>query len=360
MPIPNDAGGNHHSHSEAAMASAILKPGTTVGNRYRIDLLLGGGESCPTYRCRDQANGDAPVALKVLADRDGAEGIARLRRELSILSRVKHPHLVHHTDFGVIHRGRTPYLVRPFITGQDIYLSSADWSVELILDQLAEIGRVLQFLHSRGLVFRHLKPANIILTCGATSPITARLLDFGLDRPMRRGRNEPLPHAYAAPEVLLGHLGNSRSDLYSFGILAYQLLGRRLPFDDDDVGYLVQKQLQGRADMRPIERLKGGAGLAQVILCLLEKDPEKRPSSADDMVRLLSAASGRDYSGSVSGATEAYFSSGCFVGREKEMEFLQDRAQRVRETGRGHTVFLAGEGGAGKSRLLEELRTFAR
>ena len=111
--------------------------------------------------------------------------------------------------------------------------------------------------------------------------------------------------------------------------------------------------------MRPIERLKGGAGLAQVLLCLLEKDPEKRPSSAEDVIRLLSAASGRDYSGTVSASAEAYFSPGRFVGRDKEMASLQESAQRVRENGRGWTVFLTGESGAGKSRCLEEFRTWA-
>ncbi|MGA2263496.1 MAG: AAA family ATPase, partial [Acidobacteriota bacterium] len=339
------------------MASVSLKSGTTVGDRYRVERLLGQGEPGYTYLCRDLMERDSPVALKTLNTWDGET--AALRAELSLLSRFRHPRLVHLLDFGVLDRGPTPYLVRPFIEGVEIFEGSAGWGVDQILPQLVRICRVLQFLHSRGILHGHLKPSNVFLVDGEGSELELQVLDFGLDRRTRKSRRDRATLAYTAPEILLGHSQNPRSDFYSLGILAYQLLARRLPFDDDDEGYLIQKHLQGKADIRPIEHLRDGAGLAQVLLGLLEKDPEKRPSSAEDVIRLLSAASGRDYSGAVSGSTEAYFSSGRFVGRDKEMAFLQERATRVRENGRGWTAFITGESGAGKSRCLEELRTWA-
>ncbi len=341
------------------MVATSLKSGATVDHRYRVERLLGRGELGCTYLCRDLNEQESLVALKPLTEWSGAGGLTGLRQELSFLSRFKHPHLVHLMDFGVMERGQTPYVVRQFAAGVDIFQGSTQWNIEQVLDQLSKICRVLHFLHSRSVIHRHLKPSNIILAGGEDSDLAPKMLDFGLERCAPRGRGNPVTLAYTAPEILLGHAANPRSDLYSLGILAYQLLTRRLPFEDDDEGYLIQKHLQGKADMRPVERLKGGAGLAQVLLCLLEKDPEKRPSSAEDVIRLLSAASGRDYSGTVSASAEAYFSPGRFVGRDKEMASLQECAQRVRENGRGWTVFLSGESGAGKSRCLEEFRTWA-
>jgi Nif-specific regulatory protein len=290
---------------------------------------------------------------------DGAAETAALQQELSFLSRLKHPHVAHLLDFGVTGPDSTPYLVRHFVEGVDFFQGSEGWSVDQILLYLVRLCRVLQYLHSRGTVHRHLKPSNAILADGIGSEPELKVLDFGLDRRMKRSRRSLPALAYAAPEILLGHAPSPRADLYSLGILAYQLLTRRLPFADEDEGYLVQKHLQGKADMRPIERLERGAGLAQVLLALLEKDPDKRPSSAEDVIRLLSVASGRDYSGAVSESIEAYFAAGPFVGREKEMAFLQERVSRVRESSRGCTVFLTGESGSGKSRCLEELKTWA-
>jgi transcriptional regulator with GAF, ATPase, and Fis domain/tetratricopeptide (TPR) repeat protein len=302
---------------------------------------------------------EAHVTLRTLTDSIRPGGVASLREELSFLSRLRHPQLSHILDFGVLDRGQIPFSVRYYAAGTDAFRGSDGWNRDQILDLLATISRVLQFLHSRGVVHRHVKPSNVILAVGDGSEVMPKILDFGLERTGKRSGCSPASLAYVAPEILIGHAANPRSDLYSLGILAYQLLARRLPFDDDDEGYLIQKHLQGKADMRPIERLKGGSGLAQVLFCLLEKDPEKRPSSADDVVRLLSAASGRDYSGTVSGSAETYFSAGRFVGRQEEMAFLQERAKKVRENGRGWTVFLEGESGTGKSRCFEELRPWA-
>ncbi len=341
------------------MAAAGLKSGATVGDRYHVERVLGQGALGSAYLCRDLMEGGALVVLRTLTAWAGSGGVAGLRQELSSLIRFKHPHLAQLLDFGAIDRGSTPYLVRQYVEGPDVLQGSCGWSVEQILCHLVKICRVLQYLHSRDVVHSHLKPSNVVLADSEGKELEPKLLDFGLDRFARRGRRDVANLAYTAPEVILGHARNPRSDLYSLGILAYQLLTHRLPFDDDDDGFLIQKQLQGRADMRPVERLDGGGGLAQVLLGLLEKDPEKRPSSAEDVIRLLSAASGRDYSGTLPGPVETYFSMGRFVGREKELAFLQERAARVSTQGRGWTVFLVGESGSGKSRCLEELRTWA-
>ncbi len=341
------------------MASTGLRPGSLVGGRFLVERFLRQGPSDRSYVCRDRAAGEARVVLRTLSGCQGAVELEELRHKWPLLSRIKHPHLAPPMEFGRVDHGGIPYLVRPFIDGGDIIEESARWSVEQILVQLVNICRVLHCLHARGIVHGHLKPSNVILARGQGGELEPKVVDFGLDGGTRAKRHDIASLAYTAPEVLLGHVRTPRADLYSLGILSYHVFTRRLPFDDQDEGYLIQKQLQGRADLRPVARLKGGSGLAQVVRGLLEKDPEKRPSSVEDVVRMLSAASGRDFSGSVSELKETYFSSGRFVGRDREMGMLQERALRVRSNGRGSTVFVVGESGAGKSRCMEELRTWA-
>ena len=185
------------------MVATSLKSGATVDNRYRVERLLGRGELGCTYLCRDLTEQESLVALRPLTEWSGAGGLTGLRQELSFLSRFKHPHLVHLMNFGVMERGQTPYVVRQFAAGVDIFQGSTQWNIEQVLDQLSKICRVLHFLHSRGVIHRHLKPSNIILAGGEGSEQAPKLLDFGLERCAPRGRGNPVTLAYTAPEILL-------------------------------------------------------------------------------------------------------------------------------------------------------------
>ncbi len=341
------------------MATENLKAGSTVNDRYRIEGIIGHGDLGQTFTARDLSKDHGLVVLRTITGFDREQDMAALQHDLFTLSRFRHPHLCHVLDFGVTGDDSTPYVVREYVDGTDVFKRTTGWGPGQILQYLVQLCRVLEHLHERAVVHSRLKPSNLLLYEGERGELQLKILDFGLDRWSSKRRRAGWTVAYTAPEALLGHSLSSRSDLYSFGVLSYELFARRLPFDDDDQGYLVQKHLQGKPDMRPIERLADGPGLAQVLLSLLQKDPERRPSSAEDVVRLLSAASGRDFSGTVSAPVQTYFSAARMAGREREMGFFQERARQVRETGKGATVFLTGEGGSGKSRCFEELKTWA-
>ncbi|HYK90314.1 MAG TPA: serine/threonine-protein kinase, partial [Acidobacteriota bacterium] len=344
------------------MATVSLKPGTVIGNRYRVECLLGRGGIGAVYLSRDQAEEGTRVAVKLLTSRKPAgPELESLREEFSILSRLRHPNLVRILDFGILDDVDVPYLVEEYVEGVDLSNATASWTSREILRLMVVLCRVVQFLHARGVVHGDIKSSNALLGAHETLAENLRVLDYGLAvwREGARRSSEPATLAYTAPEVLLGKKAGPRSDLYSIGVLFYQLLARRLPFEDEDTGFLIQKQLQGLVDMRPIERLEGGGGLAQLLRALLEKDPARRPSSAEDAIRLMSVASGEDFTG-VTGATlESYFSAGRFVGRERETAYLRERAGQVRENGRGKTIFITGESGSGKSRSMEELKVWA-
>ncbi len=336
-----------------------LRPESIVGNRYRVERLLGQGGLGKVFLARDLLAGEARVALKILASSRPDEVKAQtLRQEFSLLSRLRHPNLVRILDFGLLNDAGGPFLVEEFVDGQDIYQASRRWAPLEVVCRVVAICRAVRFLHSRNIIHRDLKPTNILVHGNGEETDAFKVLDFGL----AQWANSAKPHlgvgtlAYTAPEILLGKTATLRSDLYSIGILLYQLLLGRLPFEDDDPGFLIQKQLQGQVDLKALERLECGAGLAQVVGSLLEKDPSKRPSTADDVIRLLGVATRQDFQHSGTYGAEGYFTCVPLVGRERELSLLLDRAARVRANGRGWTVFVTGEGGAGKSRIMEELR----
>ena len=344
------------------MTAQILKPGTIIGHRYRIERFLGRGGIGSVYLFRDMAEEEARVAVKMLTSKNpvGSE-VDSLREEFSVLSRLRHPNLVRILDFGVSDESGAPYLVEEYVDGEDLYRVTESWTPKQILRLLVVLCRVVQFLHTRGIIHGDLKASNALLPGRETDPGKMKVLDFGLaikpEGARRVGGAGTL--AYTAPEIFLGRSAGPRSDLYSMGILFYQLLARRLPFEDEDPGFLIQKHLQGVVDLRSIERMEGGAGLVQLVRALLEKDPSKRPSSAEDVIRLMSVAGGEDYSGVLGAPLESYFSAARFVGRDREIAFLRERAAQVRDSSRGRTVFITGESGAGKSRCMEELKIWA-
>src|SRR5437867_1536482 len=290
------------------MVTRDLQPGSIVGNRYRIDRFLGQGGLGRVYLARDLQHGEARVALKILASRLPHESEANaLRHEFSLLSRLRHPNLVRILDFGLFDEGGSPFLAEEFVEGEDLFVASRKWAPEEIVRWTASLCRAIQFLHSRNIIHRDLKPSNILVPGNGADPDAFKLLDFGLAQPGGNGKpNSGIGTlAYTAPEILLGKSATPRSDLYSIGILLYHLLVGRLPFEDEDAGFLIQKQLQGRADLRPLERLEHGAGLARVVGSLLEKDPTRRPSTADDVIRLLGVAAGRDFQHTSADAAES-------------------------------------------------------
>jgi tetratricopeptide (TPR) repeat protein len=342
------------------MSIADFKAGDVVGQRYLIENRLGSGVIGQAYVCRDLANRDLRCALKALYPGQQRSLTTHAER-LSMLARLRHPGLVRILDFGILgDDNHSHFLVEDLIEGRNLLDATEERSVPEMVGLLVDVCRTLQFLHSRGILHRDLKPGNCLVVEGDRAGML-KMADYGLaDWP--QPSEVPLTArsvAYLAPEVLLGQAADPRSDLYALGVLSYEVLVRRLPFDDDDDGYLVQKHLQGQVDLRPVERLEWGPGLMQVLRALLEKDVEKRPSSAEEVLRLLGVAMCRDYVRTTVEPIESYFSSGRFVGRAREMSQLQEAAKQVRESGRGTTVFLMGESGSGKSRCMEEFRTWA-
>jgi len=343
------------------MTTALLQTGCIIGQRYRVESLLGQGGLGMVYRCQDLRRQRA-VAVKLLRFPISRDQESTVHREFSILSRLQHPSLVRILDFGRMEAPRSTYVVEELIEGRDLFRATHALPLETTLELLAELCLVVQYLHDRDVIHCDLKPGNVLVSDSKEGAHRLKVVDFGLARwlTVEGQRTIDGTLAYTAPEVFLGRGTGPRSDLYSLGILFYEVLARRLPFQDEDPGYLIQKHLQGHVDLGPVERLQHGSELARVIVALLEKDPERRPASAIAVLQLLEAATGLDLNPRGLSGSDLYFSSTTFVGRDQEMALLRQRAQQVLETHRGWTVFVTGEAGSGKSRCLEELRIWAQ
>ncbi len=338
-----------------------FEEGAVVGGRYTVEKLLGAGDLGCAYLCRDLNGGQNRSVVKILNHGAyGPEPASASSEEFSLLRRLRHPNLVSILDFGVLEGSENLYLVHEWIRGKNLHSATARMPTERILDVMADLARSLQYLHARGIIHGNLKPSNLFLAEEDQGGV--RNADFGL---MRYAQKTPQSNGagmlpYTAPEILMGKGAGRQSDFYSLGILCYQMLTRRLPFEDEDAGFLIQKHLQGSVDLRPIERMRGGSRLSRLLSCLLEKDPSRRPASGEDVVGLIDKALGRVLSETDIRDLENHLSASRFVGRETEMLRLKDRMQRVRESGRGFTIFITGEAGCGKTRCLEELRGWAR
>jgi len=340
--------------------------GCVVDERYRVDRHLKLNVFKSSYSCVDLYNDQKSIVLKTIhLSSNLSETYSEWSRNLSLRRRLRHPHLARIVDFGITEDSGKLYFVEEWITGKDLFSGTDGMGVEEMLHLLSEIFQSVSFLHRRGIIHGNLKPSNIFIISDENGSPHFKLTDFGLfrSRPaLDLGAVESGGMlSYTAPEILLGGSPDAASDMYSLGILTYLLLTRRLPFEDSDPGFLIQKHLQGHADLQPLKHLKWAKNIIPLLQMLFGKEAESRPASLDEPISLLQKAlkrkpikrKGRE-------EPDMRLSATHLIGREDEMFHLQECADRVSKTGRGWTVFVSGEAGSGKTRCLEELKYWGR
>lgn len=269
-----------------------LAPGQTLG-QYRIIDKLGEGGMGAVYKA-DQPSIPRTVVIKVLsaAFAEYADARDRFRRELDMITRLEHPHILPVYDFGELEG--SPYIVMRFMTGgslQDrLQRSTFDRSEALRL--LEQLALALDFAHDRGIVHRDLKPANVLLDESGN----AYLADFGLAKSVGGTRDLTATGsllgspAYMSPEQARGDKLDRRSDVYSFAVLIYLALSGHLPFDADDAWGFITKHIS-EAPI-PIRQYAPDLGPAveDVLANGLAKDREARPARATDLISAVRQA----------------------------------------------------------------------
>jgi len=296
---------------------------------YAIEKELGCGAMGTVYLARDTAT-RAAVAIKIIAGghENNPTSVDRFKRETKILKKLNHPNIVRlHTSGRV--KGGGPFYVMEYIEGESLEKALQrrgrfTWEEVVALGQ--QVCAALQHSHEQGIVHRDLKPANIMVTPDGT----AKLTDFGIAKGLELSRLTATnctvgTASYMAPEQCRGEKNlTHKADLYSLGVVFYELLTGRLPFQADNTLDMFLAHTEGKFERPSRLALDMPIWLDTLVCQMLEKDPEKRPFDAAMVERSL---------GEIAEKVAAQRSAGVDVVSARKIDLprklrLQDEADR--------------------------------
>jgi len=282
--------------------------GQVVARKYRVEKLLGEGGMGRVYRA-NQLVLEKPVVLKLLHPslQTDARTVARFQREAKAASRLNHPNSIDVLDFGQTDDGAL-FIAMEFVDGRDLHqVLTDDWPLAepRVIRIVTQVLSALADAHQAGVIHRDLKPENVMVMArrGGESDVV-KVLDFGIAK-IIDGSSEGGPSLtrtgfvcgtpeYMSPEQARGSPLDARSDLYSVGVLLYQMVTRQLPFSSDSaMGYATKHLTE---DPKPPNALRPGCcsrELEALVLWALRKEPADRPQTAVaflDSLNLLPAA----------------------------------------------------------------------
>ncbi|HKU40517.1 MAG TPA: serine/threonine-protein kinase, partial [Polyangiales bacterium] len=312
--------------------------------RYEVLELLGHGGMGSVHRVLDRQTGRT-LALKRLNTRHkrSAAGLTEMfHQEFRTLAQLRHPNVVEVYDFGVDAAG--PYYTMEWLDGADLQgIAPLRWRDACALGR--DVCSALALVHSRRLLHRDPSPRNVkLLHCGR-----AKLLDFGGMMAMGIARNTVGTAPLVAPEVVLQQTLDGRTDLYALGGTLYFALTGKHVYPARCIAELPP--LWRVPPVAPSAYVAGiPAELDQLVLSLLNLEPGARPRSAAEVLDRLSAIAGLPRGEQIA-VSSAYLSTPELVGRSNELAQLRERLRGL-HAGRGGVVWIAGEPGVGRSRML--------
>ncbi len=341
-----------------------------ITGRYKILNKVGEGSVGTVYRARRRSDGML-VALKKLKPNVSPRALARsffagstttsdnspvatsqdiredgLKREFIYMNNVRHPNLVEVFDLDV-DSGNNFCLIMELLDGESLgeILGQEQTALTgaLICDYLIQLLRGLAFLHVRGFVHRDLKPANLFVSREGR----LKILDYGvMTEYTASGRESAGTRQYTAPEVLNGASATPLSDLYAVGVLLKELLQRSARAQPDGPA--------GRVKNEP-----GARALQAIMRSLLQSRPERRYQSAEDALTELIKQTDAPTMQETQGTLRSFVLASGLLGRDRELQVLKNAFDRC-HSGQGELLCLAGESGIGKTRLTNELATYAK
>jgi serine/threonine protein kinase len=301
--------------------------GNTLDQKYRLETLLGKGGMGAVYLSRHLGT-ERNVAVKLIKPEFMRTGelVERFKREARAAGRLRHPNIVDVTDFGIasLEGEQIAYLVMEYLDGctlGEIMAEERQLPLAWVVGVIEQICAAVQAAHERGIVHRDLKPANIWLEPNSLGGYRVKVLDFGVAKladeaePQngaisipstagtaleasanrdRDGAGDGLTQAgailgtpaYMSPEQCRGEGADRRSDIYSIGIITYEMLSGKTPFHGQGSSILRAHQEMQPRTLREIGA-KVPKAVSRLIMSTLEKDPGKRPASAKAFAQTL-------------------------------------------------------------------------
>jgi serine/threonine-protein kinase len=264
-----------------------------LSGRYRLESKLGSGGMSTVYLSRDETL-ERWVAAKVLHREisDQPDQLERFRREARAVAQVSHPNVVAVIDAG--EDGGRPYIVFEYVDGETLK-QRIDRAGRLPLDEAAayaiEVGRGLGAAHQRRLVHRDVKPQNVLIDSEGRAKVT----DFGIARELEQDGLTKTGRVlgttdYVSPEQAMGQAVDARSDIYSLGVLLYEMLTGEVPFTADNLVGVAMKHVNEKMPDVQRKRPEASSALAAVVERATQKKPDKRYADMSAMLADLEAA----------------------------------------------------------------------
>jgi eukaryotic-like serine/threonine-protein kinase len=275
----------------ASMSSQMI--GTVLSSRYKLEAKLGSGGMSTVYLARDTTL-DRPVAVKVMHREmsEQEDQLQRFRQEARAVAKLSHPNVVAVIDAG--EDGGYPYIVFEYVEGETLKqrinrVGALD--AQEALAYAIEIARGLTVAHARNMVHRDIKPQNVLID----SEGRAKLTDFGISRQLEQDGMTATGRVlgttdYVSPEQAMGHSVDQRSDVYSLGVVLYEMLIGQVPFHaDSQVGVAMKHVNEDLPDVQQ-RRPELSAAAAMVVERATAKDPAQRYQEVGELIADLSTA----------------------------------------------------------------------
>jgi serine/threonine protein kinase len=270
---------------------ATAQKGTMVDERYRLERKIGSGGMADVWLAEDTEL-DRNVAIKILHDRFAQDGefVQRFQREAQSAAGLQHPNVV-----GVFDRGSfsdSYFIAMEYVDGPSLKdLVKGGMGTQDAIDFTKQILNAARFAHRKGIIHRDLKPQNVLIDDEGR----ARVADFGI---ARGGENSDITATgsvmgtaqYLSPEQAQGKPTTPRSDIYSIGVILYEALTGRVPFEGDSAVAVALKQVSETPRRPSAINPNIPPALDAVVMRALAKDPEARFKDADAFLRALDAA----------------------------------------------------------------------
>jgi len=290
-------------------SDSLRKAVESLGGEFELIKELGRGATSVVYQLRDHAL-DRDLAMKVIRSTLGGdeEAVARLQREARMVAQLLHPNIVKLYGTHRLPDGSLALLMEhvPGRNLKEVLRAEGPLSVARTEQILRDIGSALAYAHRRRIVHRDVKPENIYIDEEVGS---ARLADFGVARPWDQDARLTLPGAslgtpaYMAPEQIDGKEVDGRTDVYSLGLVGYEMLLGHHPWEGENVFTIIFRQ---KNEEIPVEALglHDAPSLTRTLQRALAKDPEARPASAQAFLDALSEEPDGDYPSAEAARTE--------------------------------------------------------
>ena len=283
--------------------------GTVVGGRYKLERVIGEGGMSAVYE-GEHVHMHKPVAVKVLSPEmsKSSEAVERFHREAMAASRIDHPNVAAATDFGEL-EDKSFFLVLELIAGKTLRDAIRDgkFPARRTLHVARQIASALARAHSLGIVHRDLKPENVMLTSRAGDEDFVKILDFGIAKlPVKDLAPDATPSEaapltqlgmvygtpeYMSPEQAMGKPIDARADLYSLGVIMFEMLAGARPWDDDNkavlLGKHVSQPIPAIADKSPDANVPDE--IEAIVRKLMAKSPDERYAKTEDALAAIDA-----------------------------------------------------------------------